>query len=458
MDTTFDRMLWLPKSEIDVNKIKSQLTVRGEAYIGKGAKLRLYEETETEIGVPRGWGVRWFEANVREQTHFPQIEWPEIKCEWRPGQLDAVDCLEMYFFNSGCKYWNRGALLRAPTGSGKTLMGLAIAARLSTPALIIVHKGDLAKQWHETGEKLFPGCNIGHIQQDNWDYYGKHFVTAMAQTLHSREVSKMEWFWQKFGLVIIDECHHISTETFEYIIRGSTSRYRLGVSATFKRRDKLDFVWNWHIGDVVHDAVIFQPTGQYKQLVWETNLKDSQFRMRFDKKKIHVAQLINAIAKSRQYNDWLVGQIRQAWRSKRKVLVVSDRIDQLVYMQEELFKWKINCANDCTIGLYVGSVNGKSIKKDKLEQAKRCDIVLATIAMIGEGSDVPELDTLFLATPRGEITQILGRIRRVCENKKSLLVIDPVFATPFCKSLAAKRRKIYKELKFTEQEDDDGDN
>ena len=93
------------------------------------------------------------------------------------------------------------------------------------------------------------------------------------------------------------------------------------------------------------------------------------------------------------------------------------------------------------------------LKEAELEQAKTCDIILATYKMMSEGSDIPELDTLFLATPRADIEQIVGRIQRHHDDKKSLLVVDPVFINQsYCVAMGRKRIPHYKNLGFSPQQ------
>ena len=103
---------------------------------------------------------------------------------------------------------------------------------------------------------------------------------------------------------------------------------------------------------------------------------------------------------------------------------------------------------DVSAGLYCGAVAGKRMTKTQLEESKKCDIILATYGMMNEGTDIPALDTLFVCTPRADVEQVVGRIQRKKDGKKNLLVVDPVFQTPYCKALAHKRRKIYEKLNF----------
>ena len=55
-----------------------------------------------------------------------------------------------------------------------------------------------------------------------------------------------------FGLVIIDECHHIAAQVFSRALLKVNFRYALGLSATVNRKDGLSKVFKWFIGDIVY--------------------------------------------------------------------------------------------------------------------------------------------------------------------------------------------------------------
>ena len=88
---------------------------------------------------------------------------------------------------------------------------------------------------------------------------------------------------------------------------------------------------------------------------------------------------------------------------------------------------------------------------EERERAKRKQIVIATYKIMAEGTDIPALDTLFMATPKVDIEQVVGRIQRPADDKKRLLVIMPVFQLPSCKKAALKAVDVLLRLGFKEQ-------
>ena len=97
-----------------------------------------------------------------------------------------------------------------------------------------------------------------------------------------------------------------------------------------------------------------------------------------------------------------------------------------------------------TIGYYIGGMS----EIDRKISATR-DLILATYQMSSEGLDIPELDTLFMVTPRGDIEQAVGRILRENPDKKEPMVLDFVdYTIPICYGLARKRINQYKKLGY----------
>ena len=437
-------MLWVPARTVNEREIKNAATFTTvNEFDNSQTKIRLWQinhfDDERWIGVPRMWGVtqRWFNHDVMDDTVDPTIGWPNIVIDtyWE-GQEESVNAIAAKFRGG-----SRGALLEAPCGSGKTLMSLAVAAQLHTPTLVVVHKEDLAWQWHRTLKACFPGASVGHCQQDKWNYKDKHLVTATAQTLYARRKTIKKDFLTQFGLVIYDEGHRYSAKTFEQVLKMFPCYRRLAVSATWRRKDGLDFIWRWHVGDIEWTTSTDRPTGEYIQVDRATVLTDRQF-IKYG--RIRHTDWITAIAENQSYNQWLCDQSVRASHKGRRILCVSDRVQQLVDLKD-LIESK---APEVSVGLYCGSVAGKRMTKTQLEESKECDIILATYGMMNEGTDIPALDTLFVCTPRADVEQVVGRIQRKKEGKKNLLVVDPVFQTPYCRALARKRRTIYEKLRF----------
>ena len=460
-------MIWVSPTAVNADRLRSELTLHTTPFRGEPETIRLYAHRGGKLGVPRAWGLKHlklseFDLNVTTslpvEPDWPKITFPEGWDYW-PGQKESVEAVERAITGGSDEF---GGLLEAACGTGKTLMGLDIASRLETPTLVVVHKSDLADQWRLTalgGRKdgkdvpgLFPGCRFGHVQGDQWDFENCHVVTALAQTLYSRRDDIPREFWESFGCTIFDEGHRYPARTFEQVLRSSTSHVRLGVSATWRRKDGLECVWHWHVGRVLHRTRAERLTGRFKQIPWNTQARDWMFKWK------GLAGMLNAIAENAPYAEWLADQLVSARGADRRVLLVSDRISQLTDIRTRLLK-----RGETSVGLYVSSLptgdttkSGKpkmrKVSNEELHDAKECSIVLATYGMMAEGTDIPSLDTLVLGTPRSDIEQVVGRIQRYAK-KKTLVIVDPVFSLGLCKNMAKKRKAEYERLGFVNQDD-----
>jgi len=433
----YDRMLWLAKEGLPLKRIKRRLTLMPE---GTNEEIELFDESRPGlIGVPREWAyARELDLKLRDMTLNRPRVWPQFKGSWREGQEASVKSL-LSHFRMGCY----GGLLEAKCGSGKTVMGTAVAAQMNTPTLVVVPKTDLAQQWKDTAQDFF-GASVGNVCQDEWDYKGHHMVTASAQTLWARRESIPVGFWETFGMLIYDECHRFPCKTFSIALSSPCARYRLGVSATFRRKDGMDEVWTHHIGPVVHTTKVKSLPAEYVQIPWQTHLRDSQFKLHGG--GINHSKWVTTISEDAAYTHWLVSQILTSASAGRHTLVCSHRTDQLATIRRML-----ETQGFTDVGYYAGKVEGRTIKAAELEESKSKKIVLATFNKMAEGTDIPSLDTLFLATPAGDIEQVVGRIQRKDSGKKNLLIIDPVWNTRYMKALGNKRLRFYNSQNFKDQ-------
>jgi superfamily II DNA or RNA helicase len=101
---------------------------------------------------------------------------------------------------------------------------------------------------------------------------------------------------------------------------------------------------------------------------------------------------------------------------------------------------------DITSAVYIGAL-GKEARKE----AEKADVLLATTQIAKEALNIPDLDTLFIASPfSSAITteQSVGRILRACDDKMEPMVIDFVDEDFISIKLARKRYYTYQRLKY----------
>lgn len=446
-----DSLMWVPLSQIGsrLSEIEDELTLTPDVYKGEPESIRLYRREGEYLGVPRMWGFRreWLVSgeSIKDDTSMPEMKWPKIRFpdggDYWEGQERSVGAITDAFLYDG----EYGALLEAPCGSGKTLMGLDIASRLNTPTFVCVHKESLGKQWVDTAKKLFPGVTTGWVQGKRRHWGGRYLVVGMTQTLYSQRESFSEDMLRGFGLVIFDEGHRYPARTFEKVLRLFPSRFRLGVSATWRRRDGLGRVWYMHCGQVIHRTKVKRLGGDYVQIKLGVPSVKNFWRAKT------LAGYLTEMALDKSYNKWLADQLIKGSEKGRRMLLISDRIVQLTDIREMLKGTGV----DRSIGLYCRSYEdpntGKRIKLEntEIERGMTCDIVLASYHMMMEGVDIPELDTLIFGTPRADVEQVVGRIQRPKKDKKRLLIVDPIFVgNSLQRGMAKKRVDTYRKLGF----------
>ncbi|HAX96418.1 MAG TPA: restriction endonuclease subunit R, partial [Prolixibacteraceae bacterium] len=175
------------------------------------------EETEDDIFLPRGSIgkiLRYCRENrietvfVDERKKQANISY-ECTVQLRDYQLEAVTAAGKKDFG----------VIVSPPGTGKTVAALKIIADKCQPALIVVHRKQLADQWIERIQTFLniPKNEIGWLGQGR-PRSGKKITVAMIQSMKKTLEKSDSATLNAFGTMIIDECHHVPAETFSNTI------------------------------------------------------------------------------------------------------------------------------------------------------------------------------------------------------------------------------------------------
>ena len=367
--------------------------------------------------------------------------------EEREEQLEAINALLPY----------TNGILHATTAFGKTVTAAAIIARKKVNTLILVHSKALLKQWHD---RLTEFLNIEYPQHEEKNKRGRRKVfspigcfDSSGNTLHGiidialiqscLDEDGVKPFVQDYGMVIVDECHHVSSITFEQVLRSIKAHTIYGLTATPIRKDG-------------HQPIIFMQCGPIR---FSTDVKSQIAKQSFDRfliprfisynsileDRLSIATLYKYLSEDEIRNNLIVEDICKAVNTGRTPIILTNRTAHVSVLAEKL---KATIKN-------VISLTGAGTTKEKRETMQRLQtipdseqlVIVATGKYVGEGFDYPRLDTLFLALPiswKGLLTQYAGRLHREYEGKKDVRIYDYIdIHEPICDSMYRKRLKGY---------------
>jgi superfamily II DNA or RNA helicase len=389
-----------------------------------------FEEDATTFHLPRGALREVYERDLKplapafqDETVFPPRVPIAFRGELRDYQAAAIQACQA----------RRGGVIVAPTGSGKTVIALALIALVETPVLFLVHTGVLLRQ---TAERMraFLGIEPGVIGGGRWEV--SEVTVATVQTLRTRGFDELK---TRFGMVILDECHHCPAYSFRSILGRFPARFRVGLTATPERQDRLHPILFDVVGPIAYS--IERPVLEEARTILRPQVVDVETAFRYFYRRNAWTRMIESLTRNAARNELVCEMV--SMNHRQRSLVTTERVahaERLAALLEARFPGR------------VGLVHGQ-MPREQVQQVLggladgQTPVVVATTSMIGEGFDLPDLDALFLTVPHGNPTktaQLLGRILRPSPGKEMPRVVD--FAdvkVPILRSLWLKRKKVY---------------
>ncbi len=354
---------------------------------------------------------------------------------------------------------HKTGVLVAPPGAGKTVMACKIIAGRKTPTLILVHRKQLLEQWREQ-LSTFLGMDpkkIGVLDRNGKKVTGEVDL-AMLQTLSKLE--DLREAFAKYGHIIIDECHHVPAFSFESVLKQIPAKYFLGLTATPYRKDGHQAILHMQCGPVRYEMKDSRSAELKKRVV----VHETNFAMPSDtppQPPIH--EVWEMLVADEERLHLVARDVKQTLEAGRLPLILSDRKEHLALLSEAIK----NMVDDLPVREFVlvGNMGKKAMNKvltemqDALQSSGRL-YILATGSLIGEGFDLPALDTLILAMPvsfKGRLIQYAGRIHRKYPGKSEVLIHDYLDASSgLTVSMFKKRLAAYKQMNY-QIETPDGD-
>ena len=249
--------------------------------------------------------------------------------------------------------------------------------------------------------------------------------------------------FKSFGLVIIDEVHHLSSQVFSRALLKVNCKYTLGLTATPTRTDGLTHVFLDFLGPILYKS---NKEKDDKNNVIIAHIPYFDDNILYNKEeltgmgKICTSRIINNITEYTPRSNLIVKIINSLIIDKeRNIILLSDRREHLKYLYETLKSLN----EELNIGFYVGGMKQKLLDNT----ANNSQIILSTYSMAAEALDIPKLNCLILASPKVNVEQAVGRILRKKHSINPLVIdIEDIFS--IFPNQYKKRLRFYKSNKY----------
>ena len=461
-------MLYIPLQGFSakaVNHLKRIASFKNpEFYARQGMRLSTYNipriiscanMEEDYIALPRGCEdavIALLESNqvayrIEDKNNHGENITVKFKGELREEQKAAIASLTAH----------DNGILNATTAFGKTVTAIGLIAERKVNTLILVHTKALLDQWKSRLEEFLQidftedalpkkrgrkkaFSPFGTLDSKGNSLHGKIDIALMQSCLEDSDVKP---FVRNYGMLIVDECHHVSAVNFERILKYANARYVYGLTATSIRKDG-------------HQPIIFMQCGPIRysadaktQMASQTFARlliprFTSYRELTDEKSTY-ARMVQKMSEDENRNSLIIDDVCEILKEGRSPIILTNLTVHVETLANALAP---HCKHVITL---VGSESAKE-KRQKMEYLQNLPsseplVIVATGKYVGEGFDYPRLDTLFLALPvswKGIIAQYAGRLHREYPGKKEVRVYDYIdIRIPMCDLMYKRRLRGY---------------
>lgn len=342
-------------------------------------------------------------------------------------------------------------VLAATTAFGKTVLAAWLIAQRGVNTLVLVHRQQLMEQWVERLSQ-FLGLSAKAIGR--WGGGRKKLTgnvdVALIQSLARK--GTVNDLVADYGHLVVDECHHLSAQSFELVARRAKAKFVTGLSATVARKDGHHPIIFMQCGPVRHRVDARQQAAE-RPFTHEALVRPTGFLPEGapeEDKRVEFQRLCAAVMSSESRNRLIVADVVEAVAAGRTPVVLTERT-------EHLERLALALRPHVTHVITLQGGMGRKPLAAAMEQLKtipvsEARVVIATGRFVGEGFDDSRLDTLFLTMPiswRGTVAQYVGRLHRLHDGKRVVQVYDYAdLDVPMLSRMFDKRCKGYEAVGY----------
>lgn len=340
-------------------------------------------------------------------------------------------------------------ILQAPTGSGKTQMGIALIVKHGLKALWLTHTTDLLNQSYDRAAKYIDRSMLGKITAGKV-HIGEGITFATVQTLAKQDLSRYKYTWD---VVVVDECHRcVGTPTsytrFSKVLSSLAASHKYGLSATVHRSDGLIKTVYALLGDInciVPKEAVADKVMQVTVQRVDTGLDEIPEEALDTDGTLIYSKFISALAKDRHRNALIESCLIR--EHEHYNLILSDRLEQL----HDLYEGLPACIREQAVIIdgRMTSKKGRAEREQAIEDVRsgKKHFLFATYSLAKEGLDIPRLNRLHLVTPQKDyavIVQSVGRVARKYQGKEQPICYDYVDRILITEKFWKERCRNYK--------------
>ena len=470
---TRSNMLYIPLSQLSskvLNHLRRIASFRNPEFYSKQAlRLSTYQTPriiscadidDEYLALPRGCEdavttllkEKGIPYRIEDNSNHGKLISVQFNGVLRDDQQKAVNVLAS----------NNNGVLSATTAFGKTVTAIGLIAKHRVNTLVLVHTKALLDQWVKALEQFLtidtipeenevkrkrrkPLSPIGTLSSTGNKLHGIIDIALMQSCISDNDVKP---FVKEYGMVIADECHHVSAVNFEQILKAVNASYVYGLTATPIRKDGRQPIIFMQCGPIRYCA---DAKSQMLNQTFERLLvsRFTPFRP-IAGSNLSYTKVAEQLAEDEYRNLFIVKDVVEVLKEGRSPIILTSRTSHVATLAELL---KPHCPNVITL---IGSESTKE-KRQKMEHLQSIPsseplVIVATGKYVGEGFDYARLDTLFLVSPvawKGIVAQYAGRLHREYEGKQDVLIYDYIdIRVSVCESMYRKRLKGYSSIGY----------